>query len=264
MESLHGKHALVTGAGSGIGKATAIALALSGASVTVHYAHNATGAEAVVTTIREMGGTSFAVQADLSQRSSISRLHQIAVGQYGHIDILVNNAGIGALHTVDRITDISETDWDKVMEVNVTAPALLCKLVLPEMVEHRSGAIVNISSIRGMLGNPTLSVYCTSKGALTLLTRQLACDYSPFNIRVNCICPGFVASEMFKSYVEKQEDPEGALATFASMAPLNRVGLPEEIAKVVVFFASEAASFIKGVVFPVDGGYTATGIRRVL
>ncbi|MDD3996233.1 MAG: glucose 1-dehydrogenase [Sphaerochaetaceae bacterium] len=264
MTQLLGKHALVTGASGGIGRACAIELAKSGASVSVHYARNVSGAEKTVAEINEFGGKAQAFKANLTKRKELYKLHHFATQCFGPVDILVNNAGIGAVHSVDTITEISMTDWDAALQVNVTAPALLTRLVIPNMVEHRDGAIINISSIRGMLGNPNLAVYCTSKGALALLTKQLATDYSPYNIRINCICPGFVSTEMFQSYIEKQNDPQEALRVFASMAPLNRVGKPEEIAKAVLFFASDESSFITGVVFPVDGGYTASGTRRIL
>lgn len=264
MNRFDGKHVLVTGAGGGIGKACAIAFGREGAQVTVHYARSKQGALNTVQEIVSLGGKAQALQADLADRAGLSSLHEQAVRSFGSVDILINNAGTGATRSPDTITQIVDSDWDNVMAVNVTAPALLSRLVIPDMIKKKDGSIINISSIRGMLGNPNLVSYCTSKGALVLLTRQLACDYGQYNIRVNAVCPGFIASEMFKGYLSKQDDPDEALRTFSSMALMNRVGQPEEIAKAVTFLASREASFITGVTLPVDGGYTAAGVRRVL
>ncbi|MCK5736386.1 MAG: SDR family oxidoreductase, partial [Spirochaetaceae bacterium] len=178
--------------------------------------------------------------------------------------ILVNNSGIGSESTPDRVTDISMTDWDRVIDVNLRGVMLTSKFVLPGMIERGKGSIINISSIRGLLGNPNLASYCASKGGVVLLSREMALDYARYGVRVNCICPGFVNTEMFRVYLSKQDNPEEALRVFREMSPLNRVGEPEEIAKTVLFFANEASSFITGAVLPVDGGYTASGARSIL
>jgi NAD(P)-dependent dehydrogenase (short-subunit alcohol dehydrogenase family) len=132
------------------------------------------------------------------------------------------------------------------------------------MIEQQAGSIINISSIRGLLGNPNLASYCASKGGVVLLSREMALDYARFGIRVNCICPGFVNTEMFQGYIAKQEDPELAVRTFRAMSPLDKVGEPEEIASAALFFAGEASSFVTGTALPVDGGYTASGARSIL
>ena len=132
------------------------------------------------------------------------------------------------------------------------------------MIRQAQGSIINISSIRGLLGNPTLASYCASKGAVVLLSKQMALDYARHGIRVNAICPGFVLTEMLEGYINKQEDPEAARTSFAGMSPLGRIGEPAEIAAAALFFASPASSFITGTALPVDGGYTAYGMRDIL
>jgi NAD(P)-dependent dehydrogenase (short-subunit alcohol dehydrogenase family) len=178
--------------------------------------------------------------------------------------VLVNNSGIGTAVSPDRVADIAEQDWDRVLEVNLKGVMLACQAVLPGMMRRGRGAIVNIASIRGLLGNPNLASYCASKGGEVLLTRSLALDYARYGVRVNCLCPGFVGSEMLAGYIARQKDPEAARKAFAAMAPMNRIGAPEEIAAAALFLASDASSFVTGAVLPVDGGYTACGARDIL
>ena len=186
------------------------------------------------------------------------------VESFGSIDILVNNSGIGTAESPDRVADITEKDWDLVIGVNLKGVMLTSKYALKVMIKNGSGSIINISSIRGLLGNPALASYCASKGGVVLLTRQMAVEYATYGIRVNCICPGFIETEMFKKYLEKQENPLEAKRNFSEMSPMSRIGAPFEIANVALFFASDASSFITGAVLPVDGGYTAYGARKIL
>jgi NAD(P)-dependent dehydrogenase (short-subunit alcohol dehydrogenase family) len=184
--------------------------------------------------------------------------------RWGRIDVLVNNSGIGAASSPDRVADISEEDWDRVMAVNLKGAMLCSRAVIPLMIRQGGGSIIIVSSIRGLLGNPALASYCASKGGEVLLARQMAVEYGRQGIRVNCICPGFVGTEMLRGYIAEQEDPERAGAAFASMSPMDRIGEPEEIAAAALFLASSASSFVTGVALPVDGGYTAFGVREIL
>jgi dihydroanticapsin dehydrogenase len=151
-----------------------------------------------------------------------------------------------------------------VLAVNLKGAMLTSRYAIPHMKKQGGGAIVNISSIRGLLGSPMLASYCASKGGMVLLTKQMAVEYGLDNIRVNCVCPGFTATEMFETYLGKLGDPEKARKGFAEMAPLERIGTPDEIAHCALFFASEQSSFVTGAALPVDGGYTANGIRDIV
>jgi NAD(P)-dependent dehydrogenase (short-subunit alcohol dehydrogenase family) len=260
---LIGKCALITGASSGIGSAVAEKFAREGAKIGINYSRNDEGAEETLRKVRSAGSEGFLLKGDISDPESARTMTEKLVNTFGSIDVLVNNSGIGS-GTPDRVTDIDQRDWDRVLAVNLTGAELMCKYVIPFMIKNGGGSIINVSSIRGLLGNPYLASYSTSKGGLVILTKQLACDYASEGIRVNCICPGFTGTEMFNGYLEKQDDPEGARNSFAAMAPLNRIGTPEEMADSVLFFASDNSSFITGVALPVDGGYTANGVREVL
>ena len=262
---LGGKVALITGAGSGIGRAIAVTFAREGARVGVNYCSNRAGAEETLAQVREAGGDGMALRADIAEAAQVREMVSALHGRFGRIDVLVNNSGIGTQDSPDRVHEILESDWDRVLAVNLKGAMLASQAVLPIMMDQdRGGAIIVISSIRGLLGNPSLASYCASKGGEVLLARQMAVEYAPRGVRVNCICPGFVLTEMLQGYIDRQADPEAARRAFAAMAPMNRVGKPEEIALAALFLASDAASFVTGVALPVDGGYTAFGARDIL
>ena len=261
---LEGKTALITGAGSGIGRATAVVFAREGAKVGINYSRNEKGALETLRLVEEAGSEGVILGADISDAGQTQSIVDELIKRFEKIDVLVNNSGIGSETTPDRVVDISLEDWNRVMDVNLTGVMLTSRYVLPGMIERREGSIINISSIRGLLGNPNLAAYSTSKGGVVLLSREMALDYARYGIRVNCICPGFVSTEMFKGYIARQDDPELALKTFREMSPMDKVGEPEEIAFTALFFAGEASSFVTGTALAVDGGYTASGARSIL
>jgi NAD(P)-dependent dehydrogenase (short-subunit alcohol dehydrogenase family) len=172
----------------------------------------------------------------------------------GRIDVLFNNAGVELSRTLH---ETSEEEWDRVFAVNLRGMFLVCRRVLAGMIRRRAGAIVNVSSISGLLGWPASAAYCASKGGVIQLTRQMAVDYAPHGIRVNCICPGTTLTPMIERLFAQEADEESARARVAAMHPLGRFARPEEIAAAALFLASEEASYITGAALPVDGGYTA-------
>jgi NAD(P)-dependent dehydrogenase (short-subunit alcohol dehydrogenase family) len=260
---LGGRVALVTGAGTGIGRAVALLFGRQGAQVGVNVHTSIEGGQRVVSDIERGGGEALLLHADITRSRDVEAMVERLVRAFGRIDVLVNNSGVGTVRTPDRVTEIAEDEWDRVMDVNLKGAMLTSKYVIPHLQRNGGGAIINISSIRGLLGNPVLASYCASKGGMVLLTKQMALDYAGDNIRVNCICPGFTATEMFRTYLGKQPDPDRARRAFADMAPLGRIGDPEEIAASALFFATDESSFITGAALPVDGGYTANGIRTI-
>jgi len=244
---------LVTGAGSGIGQAAALLFAERGARVGV-LDRDASCATKTIEMIQRGNGWGMAVQADVTRGDEAAEAVGAVLERFGSIDVLVNNA---AIEFSADVINTSEEEWDWVIAVNLKGAYLMSKEVLPAMKKKKSGSIVNVSSISGLLGWPNSAVYCASKGGIIQLTRQMAVDYAPYNIRVNCVCPGTTRTPMIERLFDMEEDREQAMRKISTMHPLGRFARPAEIAEALCFLASDDASFITGAVLPVDGGYTA-------
>jgi 3-oxoacyl-[acyl-carrier protein] reductase len=246
--TLEGKVAIVTGGASGIGHATATALAECGAAVAINFHRNETGAELLREQINSNGGRAIAIQADVTRASEIAELVHRTNSELGPVDILVNNAG--SLIERLKILDITEERWDQVIDLNLKSAFLCSKAVIPGMVERRSGSIINLSSIAGRNGGALGSMhYATAKGGLITFTKGLAKELAPFNIRVNAVSPGVIDTP----YHEQFSTPE-MMKNYVNAIPLGRVGKADEVAKVIAFLASDAASYIAGETIEINGG----------
>ncbi|MFQ6019793.1 MAG: SDR family NAD(P)-dependent oxidoreductase [Dehalococcoidia bacterium] len=246
--------ALVTGAASGIGRATAILFGQEGAKVMCADI-DGQGASAVA---RE-GGEAESVQADVSRDADARRMVEGTVERFGRLDILVNCAG---LELALPVTLVQESDWDRLLSVNLKGVFLSCKYAIPQML-NAGGAIVNTASDAGLSGVPMLSTYGASKGGVVLLTKALATEWARQGVRVNCVCPGVIVTPMLERSIARITALMGNLSRdqvlqrLAESHPLGRVGQAEEVARAILFLASEEASFITGVALPVDGGWAA-------
>jgi NAD(P)-dependent dehydrogenase (short-subunit alcohol dehydrogenase family) len=247
---LEGKVALITGAASGIGRATALLFAREGASVAVVDLDKAGGAE-VGRQIRESGGRACFVGADVTSVVDCRRAVEQTLDTLGGLDILFNNAGIIRRASV---VDTTEEEWDRVMAVNVKSVFLLSKYAIPVMTQAGGGVIINAASGWGLVGGEKAASYCASKGAVVNLTRAMALDHGGQNIRVNCVCPGDTDTQMLRDEARQLAMPEDRFMGEAAARPLQRVGSPEEIAQAVLYLASDAAAFVTGSVLVVDGG----------
>ncbi|HEU5237211.1 MAG TPA: 3-oxoacyl-ACP reductase family protein [Pyrinomonadaceae bacterium] len=245
---LNGKVALVTGASSGIGRATAELLAANGARVAINFHHNADGAEAARAQITRAGGSAVVIQADVRQASGVQSLVDKTVSEFGPIDILVNNAG--SLVERLRILDLTEERWDEVIDLNLKSAFLCCRAVAASMMERKTGAIVNVSSIAGRTGGALGSIhYSTAKGGLITFTKGLAKELAPFGVRVNAVSPGVIDTQFHEIF----STPEMIKAYIAGI-PLGRVGTPAEVAQVITFLASGAAGYLAGETIEINGG----------
>lgn len=264
MFELTGRVAIVTGGGRGIGRGIALCLSKAGAKVAVNDRDKGP-ADEVAAEIRAAGGEAIVIQADVSKRDQVEGLMKEALDVFGAIDILVNNAGVGVENLgTPLLQNLTEDDWDRCYETNIRAHFLTCKAVLPQMVERKSGRIINISSVSGKTGDVAICQYSTTKAGVINFTQGLAREVAPHQITVNAICPGVLWTSMFQQTCEIVSEshplmqgtpPRQVFETAVqSMIPMRTEQTPEDIGWTVVFLASEEANQITGQAINVDGG----------
>lgn len=247
---LKNKIAIVTGAGSGIGRACALALIREGGQVALVGRRR----DRVEEVAREAGGAAIAVAADVCRQDEIDRVIEETLRAFGGINVLVNNAGILHAGTAEQIT---EAEWDETFNINVRGLWLLSRAVLPHMRKAGGGSIINVASVLGINGARKRAAYAASKGAVVLLTKCMAIDHGHENIRVNALCPSFVETDLTAAILTHAADPDAMRRERIGVHPMGRLGQPEDMAGLAVYLASDESSWVTGATFPVDGGYLA-------
>jgi NAD(P)-dependent dehydrogenase (short-subunit alcohol dehydrogenase family) len=250
MGRVEGKVAVVTGAASGIGRATALALATEGARVGIADVDEA-GGEAVAARIREAGGEAFYRRTDVRSLAAVEAVLAEAADRHGRLDVLVNDAAVSVPGSAG---EMAEEDWARVIDVNLSGVWRGMRAAIPRMLAQGGGSIVNLSSVQAHVGFLGWAGYAASKGGIDALTRQAAVEYAPRGIRVNAIVPGTIRTEMNERIMRESPDPDAVMAGWLAMHPMGRIGEPEEVAAAIVFLASDDASFITGELLRVDGG----------
>lgn len=246
---VEGRVALVTGASGGLGSAIALGLARAGADVACHYASDVEGATALAAKIAELGRSATTFAADVRVAAEADRLVEEVVDRYGRLDILVNNAGV---MNTSKILDLSEAEWDDVIDTNLKGYFLVGRAAARVMVERGYGRIVNVSSTRQEQAWPGSGAYAAAKGGIWMLNRVMALELAPFGVRVNSVAPGTIETDLNRSYLS---DPEFRRHRI-EMIPVGRLGVPEDVVEAVLLLASERADFINGASLMIDGGQT--------
>ncbi len=250
MGRLESKTAIVTGAGSGIGRACAVALAREGARVALVGRRR----ELLQDLAQELGEAATVITADLTRQGAAAGIVEATLSRFGRIDILVNNSGVLHIGTAEQIT---EAQWDHTFDLNVKAVWRLSTAVLPHMRAVGGGAIINIASVLGINGARHRAAYAASKGAVVLLTKCMAIDHGKDKIRVNAICPSFIETDLTAAVLTAAPDPAAVRAERTAAHPAGRLGIPEDVAGLAVYLASDEAQWVTGASMPVDGGYLA-------
>ena len=248
---LKGKVAIITGAGSGIGKASAEVFAEEGAKVVVVDWNKETGTQ-TSEIICQTGGEAIYCYADVSNARDVEALVNTTVEHYGRLDVLFNNA---AIQIMAKLADTAEDVWDRIHRVNLKGVFLGCKYAIPAMIRG-GGSIINMASVLGFIADPDLAAYCAAKGGVIALTKAGALAYGPQGVRLNCLCPGDVETPLLEDYFNKDPNPDRLRQEVSSKYALRRIANPREVAQFAVFLASDASSFVTGSTLVVDGGLT--------
>jgi len=250
---LTGKVAVVTGGGTGIGRAIAQAFGKEGAKVGV-VGRRREKLDETVRAVRDAGGEAISLVCDVAKAQEAQKAIADTEKEFGRVNVLVNNAGVLSVSTIESI---SEAEWDHVMATNLKGPFLMCRAALPAMRRAGGGSIVNIGSILGLVAMKDRAAYCASKGGVTMLTKAMAIDHAHEKIRANCICPSIVETELVRDLFSGNEAGQKAREARLATLPLGRFGKPKDIAELAVFLASDESSWMTGTAIPLDGGLSA-------